>query len=81
MPDSEEELADQLVKETMLEIMAVLYDHGITQVSVGALMRVLGVEAEQAKQHDEDYLVIQDSIKEFSFSESDLEIPPNTTIH
>ena len=81
MPDLEDELADQLVKETMLEIMAVLYDHGITQVSVGALMRVLGVESEQAKKHDEDYLVIQDTIKEFSLSETDLEIPPNTTIH
>jgi hypothetical protein len=83
MPETDDELADQLVKETMLEIMSVLYDHGFTQVSVGALMRLLGVEFDQAQTHDNDYLIIQDSIAEYSKNawDTDVEIPLNTTIH
>lgn len=81
----QEDADDELVKNAMLGIMAVLYDHGITQVSVGALMRVLGVETQHARKHDNDYLVIQDTITEFltttKDSLDDLTIPPNTTIH
>lgn len=81
----QEDAADDLIKDVMLEIMAVLYDHGINEVSVGALMRVLGVETQHARKHDNDYLIIQDSITEFlsttKDSLEDLTIPPNTTIH
>jgi hypothetical protein len=84
MLELEEELADELVKETMLAIMTVLYEHGFTEVSIGALMRLLGVEFEHAQAHDDDYLIIQYSITDSfkkSHSSIDLEIPPNTTIH
>jgi hypothetical protein len=84
MLELEEELADELVKEAMLAIMTVLYEHGFTEVSIGALMRLLGVEFEHAQAHDDDYLIIQDTIVDAvaqSQRNIDLKIPPNTTIH
>jgi hypothetical protein len=49
---------DQVVRLLMYEVMMVLYNHGIREVSVGGLMRVLGVDNANAAEHDDEVIII-----------------------
>lgn len=50
----------QYVRQVMLEIMAVLWSNGQTQVHVGGMMRLLGVPDETASLHDEERIDIDE---------------------
>mgnify|MGYP003338032013 CR=1 len=43
---------DQSIRMTILNLMVVLYDCGIEEIHVGAVMRLLGVPDEKAQLHD-----------------------------
>jgi hypothetical protein len=84
MTDPTESLGE--VKLIMYEILATLYNHGIDTVSVGAIMRLLGVPNEVASQHDDDVIVVTAEVGEYmeetiNSKSQDLKIPPGTTIH
>lgn len=84
MTDSIDSLGE--VKIIMYEILATLYSHGIDTVSVGAIMRLLGVPNEVASQHDDEVIVVTDEVGEYmeetiNLNNQDLQIPPGTTIH
>jgi len=49
---------DQAVRLLMYKVMMVLYNHGIREVSVGGLMRVLGVDNANAAEHDDEVIII-----------------------
>lgn len=56
---------EQQVRMLMYEIMMVLYRHGITEVHVGGLMRVLGVNDGTASQHDDEMVVLDDKFAKY----------------
>lgn len=69
----------------MLDVMAVLYDNGIKNVHMGAMMRLLGVDNSKAAEHDSKIIELDEK---FGFMLSQLnnkavpeEIPQGTTIH
>jgi hypothetical protein len=67
------------VREIMYDILALLHHHGISQVSVGGIMRLLGVPADVAAAHDNEYLHVVSADLEIA-EESEI-APPGTTLH
>jgi hypothetical protein len=49
---------EQEVRVLMYELMMVLYDHGITEIHVGGLMRLFGVLNDKAAQHDDEMIIL-----------------------
>ena len=49
---------EQEVRMLMYEVMMVLYHHGITEVHVGGLMRLLGIENDKAVAHDDEVVIL-----------------------
>ena len=69
------------VREIMFEILTVLHNHGIDTVSVGGIMRLLGVPSEIAASHDDEYLQVSvESLEEIDNEELEV-APPGTTLH
>jgi len=46
------------VRVLMYELMMVLYRHGITEIHVGGMMRLLGVNDASASAHDDEMVVL-----------------------
>jgi hypothetical protein len=82
----DEILLEQEVRKLVTSICAVLYHHGITEIHVGGLMRVVGIDEESAAQHDDEIMVLG---PEFETELEDIEqdialdvaVPPGTTLH
>jgi hypothetical protein len=49
---------DQAIRLTILNLCVVLYDCGITEIHVGAIMRLLGVPNNKAAEHDNERIVL-----------------------
>lgn len=56
---------EQEVRLLMYEIMLVLYRHGITEIHVGGLMRLLGVADDSAQQHDDELVILDDKFAKY----------------
>ena len=56
---------DQTIRMTILNLMVVLYDCGITEIHVGAIMRLLGVPNEQAQAHDDQRVVLDEEFVKY----------------
>lgn len=68
------------IRIVIYDILAVLTQHGINTVSLGGIMRMLGVPSEVAAAHDDEYFhVTVDALSELE--DEDITIPPGTTIH
>jgi hypothetical protein len=46
------------VRVLMYELMMVLYRHGITEIHVGGMMRLLGVAEASASAHDDEMVIL-----------------------
>jgi hypothetical protein len=82
---SDDDVYDE-VKAAMFDVLAVLYDHGITTVHVGAIMRLLGVRDEVAAQHDDERVELDEAWGERAEAlndnnNDDPEVPPGTVFH
>ena len=74
---------DQLenhVRDTMTEILSVLYNRGINQISVGGLLRIMGVPNDMARRHDLDYIELTEDLDLNAMSITS-RIPPGTALH
>jgi len=56
---------DQAIRLTILNLMVVLYDCGITEIHIGGVMRILGVPDDKAQAHDNERLVIDDNFVKY----------------
>ena len=78
---------DQLhlrIKEIMIDIMIVLYEHGIKEAHMGAMMRLLGVDDANASQHDNESVVLDEKFGELITKINrpvPINIPSGTTFH
>jgi len=78
-------LNEEAVKDLVVNICLVLSEFGITEVHVGGLMRLVGIEEELAAEHDDELMVITD-IQQVKKSADDSNeiievVPPGTTLH
>lgn len=78
-------LNEEAVKDLVVNICLVLSDFGITEVHVGGLMRLVGIDEELAVQHDDELMIITDiqQLRKPDVEESEIVevMPPGTTIH
>ena len=58
METNKEYQTELVFKELILEICSVLYRYGYADVSLGAIMRLLGIEDQRASKHDRNYLTL-----------------------
>jgi hypothetical protein len=56
---------DQAVRLSILNLMVVLYDCGITEVHIGGVMRIMGVSNDKAQQHDNERLVLDEEFVKY----------------
>lgn len=80
----EEEQLQKRIKEIMVDIMIVLYEHGIKEAHMGAMMRLLGVDDESAAKHDDESVVLDEKFGEMITKLNKpvpTNIPSGTTFH
>lgn len=71
----------------VVALCATLYDNGIRHVHVGGLLRMLGVDTEQAERHDDEMFLLDEDfyekIEELGYMElDDIEVDTeDVTIH
>jgi hypothetical protein len=56
---------DQSIRLSILNLMVVLYDCGITEVHIGGVMRILGVSDSMAQKHDNERLVLDEEFVKY----------------
>jgi hypothetical protein len=81
----EDEVRDE-VRELIIKVCAVLYNHGYKKVPIGAMMRILGTSNEQASTHDNEYFELDKDFLEMLGEHVErntvpLQPPPGTTLH
>jgi len=72
---------DLRVKNLLFDLMLVLYSYGITEANVGALMRILGVSEEKAREHDDEAVELTDEFAKYVKEARETKRPENTTLH
>ena len=69
----------------MLDVMTVLYDNGIKNVHMGAMMRLLGVDDSKASEHDSEVIELDEKfgamLSELNKKVEPIEIPKGTIFH
>lgn len=61
----EDQELEQEARMLMYELMMVLYQHGIREVHVGGMMRLLGVANETAQSHDDEMVILDDKFAKY----------------
>lgn len=81
----EDDLIHERIKNIMLDVMAVLYDNGIKNVHMGAMMRLLGVDDNKAAEHDSEILEMDEKfgklLLQLNKNVEPVEVPNGATIH
>lgn len=73
-------LNENEVRDLVVDVCSVLVEHGIDELHVGGLMRLLGISEEQAQEHDDEIMILDD-VEKFQKAQMESKIPPGTTIH
>jgi hypothetical protein len=64
MPSNDVEL-DPLIQLAIYRLMLVLYEQGITEIHMGGLMRIMGLDNELAQAHDDERVYIDDNFARY----------------
>ena len=82
MDDIEDSVEEVFSREDLHEVVfavcATLFKHGIKEVHIGGLMRILGVEDHKAEEHDEELILLDEDFERAMQENSDEEIPSDT---
>jgi hypothetical protein len=86
MHEFEDDPIYEYAKSVMFQIMTVLYMNGRTEAHVGAIMRLLGVDEEHARLHDDERIELDENFArmaaELNMNElASVQIPQGTIIH
>lgn len=86
----EEVFSREDLHEIVFAVCATLYRHGIREVHIGGLMRILGVEDDKATEHDDEMIVLDADFERAMREHGEdivpsdsvnIEVPRGTTIH
>lgn len=82
---------EQHIYEIIVDLCAVLYNNGYRMVPMGAMMRLIGVDDEEAALHDEEMFHLDEDFErimsqriedsEDLSEDADLVRPPDATLH
>lgn len=82
MDDIEDSVEEVFSREDLHEVVfavcATLFKHGIKEVHIGGLMRILGVEDHKAEEHDEELILLDEDFERAMQENSDEDIPSDT---
>jgi hypothetical protein len=86
MHEFEDDPIYEYAKTVMFQLMTVLYINGRTEAHVGAIMRLLGVDEEHARLHDDERIELDENFArmaaELNMHELvSVQIPQGTIIH
>lgn len=86
MTYSKNDLIYQYARDLMFQLMIVLYMNGQREAHVGAIMRLLGVDEDHARLHDDERIELDENfariIAELNMTELvSAQIPQGTTLH
>ena len=56
---------EQEVRVLMYELMLLLYQHGIREVHVGGMMRLMGVANDRSAEHDDEMVILDDKFAKY----------------
>lgn len=56
---------EQSIRMLMYELMMVLYRRGITEIHVGGMMRLLGIDNDSAQAHDDEMVILDDKFAKY----------------
>lgn len=76
-----QELSESVVRDLMQDICLTLQRYGVRYVTVGALMRLVGVPEHRARKHDEEIMDIESEIQGNGYDHVDELPPPGTILH
>ena len=79
MPESQ--LLEEALRDLILDLCRVLHAHGYQEISVGALMRVIGVAEERAAHHDAEVIDLMEHFAKPAFPHANVQVPPGTVFH
>ena len=71
---------EDTLRVTILNLMLVLYDCGITEIHLGGLMRILGVDNSKASAHDDELIVLDENFVKY-VEEMNSPRPANQSLH
>lgn len=79
----DDEALEQEVKLIIMELMLVLHKHGIREINVGGLMRMIGVDNSTAQESDDDLIILDEKFTKYIKETVSLsEVPDNNqTLH
>jgi hypothetical protein len=82
----EDNQIEHMIRNTIMELCAVLYNRGYKQVPIGSMMRLLGVNPERASLHDHEWFNLDDEFATLyshyeSLQQSMTGVPPDATLH
>ena len=74
---------DQEIRLIIMELMIILHKHGIKEVHMGALMRLIGVDDELARESDQDRIELTEDFNKYISQMVDLSLAVDSqqTIH
>jgi hypothetical protein len=78
---------EQTLQDLIVDICEIMYSRGYRSVPVGAIMRLIGVNAETAAQHDHEMYELGEEFEQLvskkrpSKKSRPLSAPPNITLH
>jgi len=77
---------EQSVTDLIVDVCEVLYNHGYRTASIGAIMRLIGVNNESAAQHDNELFKLDEDFEDLVKSKKpqppiEIKIPPGAMIH
>jgi hypothetical protein len=78
---SDSQTLEKTIHDLIVDLCGVLYDHGYQEISVGSLMRVIGVDPASAAKHDDNTIDLQHHFAGRSPLHRNQAIPPGTTLH
>jgi hypothetical protein len=78
---SDDQILGERVQALLLDLCAVLHSYGYEEISVGALMRMVGVPNDRASNHDDQVLKITQEILATNHAKPGLDRPSGTTLH
>lgn len=92
--DSAENFLDREdVQEVVLSVCGILFDFGFREIHIGGLMRLVGVDEEKAREHDDEVMILDQEFEDtyLAYVESldrsedsdtvDIKRPPHVTLH
>lgn len=75
---------EESLRDLIVDLCEVLYNRGYHVVSIGAMMRLMGVDPESASQHDDDYFSLDNDFVELlknKKSKVPAKAPSGVTLH